>query len=200
MKRIVIFVILVFSVFGLIFAQTSYGNVWQYPDTQYNNIVPGPSRVIVSGILGISRGMITLTDRNGVVWYITGLDRYIGFINGLDIGKRAELEGYAPAAPDSSQERFFQVTKLRLDGMDYELTPLPTGIQITAPQPPKEEPIQPLASPPTKVWEHNHTSPWMPKNGLEWMQSLDMNAIWKDDTNSRRNKYRDDPSGGNGFF
>ncbi|GHU53631.1 hypothetical protein FACS189496_5120 [Bacilli bacterium] len=199
MKRILIFVILVFSVFGLTFAQTSYGNVRQYPDTQeliYNNIVPGPSKVIINGILGVSRGMITLTDRNGVAWYVLGLDRYVGFINGLDIGERAELEGYAPAAPGSSQERFFQVTKLRLDGMDYELVPLPTGVQITAPQPRKEEPIKP----PTKVWEHSHTSQWMPKNGLEWMQGLDMNAIWQDDTNSRRNKHRDNRSGGDGFF
>jgi hypothetical protein len=203
MKRIAVCVILVFSVLGLTFAQTSPEDVQQPPCPQeliYNNIAPGPSKVIINGVLGVSRGMITLTDKNGVAWYILGLDRFIGFISGLDIGERVELEGYAPPTPGSSQERFFQVTKLRLDEMDYELTPLPNGVQVTTPQP-RKDPVQPSAKE-AKDGERSQASQWLPKNGLGWMQALDLNAIWKDDIKSKRNKNPDDypGPGANGFF
>jgi hypothetical protein len=198
MKRNVVFVILVFSAFGLIFAQSPNRNaqedsqigyrVTKNPTPQvtvYN--VPGPAKRIISGVLGVSRGMVTLNDRKGVAWYVLGLDRFIGFIDGLDLGQEVELEGYAPAAPGSSQERFFQAVKLILDGLAYDLTPLPESDRTAIPprinyestalpegswattQPRREPgPVQ------------NHVSPWAPNND-RWMQNLDLNAIWNDD-------------------
>jgi hypothetical protein len=192
MKRIVIFVILVFSVFGLTFAQSL--NAQQPPAVAVYD-VPGPSQQIISGVLGVSRGMITLSDKNGVAWYVLGLDRFVGLIDGLDLGETVELEGYAPPAPGSSQERLFQVTKLRLDNMDYELTPLPEGgsritvhtIQPrTEPEPDSRITVQSgkelvPAQPKSQELEQNqsHNPPWVPTDGILWMRNLDLNAIWK---------------------
>jgi hypothetical protein len=150
------------------------------PDTVYT--VPGPSKRTINGILGVSRGMITLTDKRGVTWYVVGLDRYVGFIGGLDLGEKVELEGYAPAAPGSSQERLFQATNLFLDGMDYELIPLPEGGQVRA-QPRKE----PVPAQPTD-WEHKHSSAWTANRYPAWMQDLDLNSIWEEDVDSFWNK------------
>ncbi|GHV57033.1 hypothetical protein AGMMS49579_22340 [Spirochaetia bacterium] len=230
MKRIVVFVILVFSAVGLSFAQSSDWNVRRQQPGDMVFIIPGPSRRIINGELGISRGMVTLTDKNGVAWYVLGLDRFIGFIDGLDLGEEVELEGYAPTAPGSSQERFFQATKLILDDMDYDLVPLPEGTQVTVrsrtAQLPKEpvpwEPIpipapgtknsqviiqknsqistvQPRrepAPPQQKAQEHRHNSPWAPNNDPKWMQDLDLNAIW----NENSNFWQDTANSRNNFF
>jgi hypothetical protein len=73
--------------------------------------------------------MLALSDDAGVLWYLPGLDRYIGFIESLDVGEEAVLEGYAPPR-GSSQERYFQATRLILDEMDYDLTIPPEGLYL----------------------------------------------------------------------
>jgi hypothetical protein len=73
--------------------------------------------------------MLALEDADGVLWYLPGLDRYIGYIEGLDAGEAAVLEGYAPAR-GSSQERYFQPLKLFIDEMEYDLAVPPEGMYL----------------------------------------------------------------------
>jgi hypothetical protein len=163
-------------------SQTSYqfGNSPASRDTVY--IIPGAPKRVINGVLGVNRGMITLTDYKGVSWYVMGLDRYIGFIEGLDLGKEVELEGYAPAAPGSSQERLFQATKVIVGDMDYDLAPIPE----TSSAQPRREQAQP------KVLEHKHIpSQWAPNYESTWMQTLDLGSIWKEDTKPRHYRGRD---------
>jgi hypothetical protein len=172
MKRIVVFVRLVFSAFGLVYAQSSGGiwNIQQSPGYRPEN---SPPRRTISGVLGVSRGMVTLNDKNGAAWYVPGLDRYIGFINGLDLGEAVTLEGYASSG--SSQEKFFQVTKFILDGISYEFAPPPEIGQA---------PVRPGKGPApeqSKGLEHRHYSPWFSTDPI-WMQGIDLNAIWKEDS------------------
>jgi hypothetical protein len=68
--------------------------------------------------------MVTLTDANEVKWFIMGLERYIGLIEGLNIGEEAEIKGYAPSASDAARERFFQPATLILEGAEYDIGPL----------------------------------------------------------------------------
>jgi hypothetical protein len=68
--------------------------------------------------------MVTLTDVNEVKWFIMGLERYIGLIEGLNIGESAELIGYAPNVSSGARERFFQPATLILDGAEYNIGPL----------------------------------------------------------------------------
>jgi hypothetical protein len=84
-------------------------------------LVPGPALRHIRGILTAAKGMIALEDDDKVLWYLPGIDRYIGFIDDLDLGEEVTVEGYA-SPNGSSRERYFQATKLFLDGMDYDLT------------------------------------------------------------------------------
>jgi hypothetical protein len=94
-------------------------------------VVPGPAVWRIRGTLTAARGMLALEDGEGVLWYLPGLDRYIGFIDGLEAGEEAALEGYAPPR-GSSQERYFQPIRLFIDEMAYDLTIPPYGIAIPA--------------------------------------------------------------------
>jgi hypothetical protein len=92
-------------------------------------LVPGPALRRIRGTLTVGKGMLALEDAEGVIWYLPGLDRYIGFIEGLEAGEDAALEGYAPAR-GSSQERYFQAVRLFLDEMDYDLAIPPEGLYL----------------------------------------------------------------------
>jgi hypothetical protein len=104
--------------------------------------------------------MITLTDASEVKWFIMGLDRYIGLIEGLNIGEEAEIKGYAPAASSASRERFFQPLTLILDGAEYDIGPLSaatragslqdTAVRMAA-QPAQPAQTQPVQTPPGTV-------------------------------------------------
>jgi hypothetical protein len=90
-------------------------------------VVPGPTVWRIRGILTVAKGMLALEDDDGVLWYLPGLDRYIGFIDGLIAGEEAALEGYAPPR-GSSQERYFQPIRFFVDEMVYDLSTPPYGI------------------------------------------------------------------------
>jgi hypothetical protein len=92
-------------------------------------LVPGPALWRIRGTLTVAKGMLALEDAGGVLWYLPGLDRYIGYIEGLDAGEEAVLEGYAPPR-GSSQERYFQPVKLFIDEMEYDLAIPPEGLYL----------------------------------------------------------------------
>jgi hypothetical protein len=92
-------------------------------------LVPGPVTWRIRGTLTVAKGMLALEDAEGVLWYLPGLDRYIGYIDGLDAGEEAVLEGYAPPR-GSSQERYFQPLRLFIDEMEYDLAVPPEGIYL----------------------------------------------------------------------
>jgi hypothetical protein len=76
--------------------------------------------------------MITLTDAHEVKWFIMGLERYIGLIEGLNIGEEAEVKGYAPSASSAARERFFQPLSLILEGAEYDIGPLSAATKAGA--------------------------------------------------------------------
>jgi hypothetical protein len=149
--------------------------------------------------------MVTLTDDYEVKWFIMGLERYIGFIEGLNIGEEAEIKGYAPSASNAAQERFFQPTTLILEGAEYDIGPLSAAIRARLPggagpaqAAPQVQaapvqtagglqylPIQPIviqsAPPPREEkyvpWAHTHTSPWSPHYGAVG-QDIDTSSFW----------------------
>jgi hypothetical protein len=92
-------------------------------------LVPGPAIWRIRGSLTAAKGMLALEDADGVLWYLPGLDRYVGYIEGLDAGEEAVLEGYAPSR-GSSQERYFQPLRLFIDEMEYDLAVPPEGIYL----------------------------------------------------------------------
>ncbi|MDR0386613.1 MAG: hypothetical protein LBH57_01120 [Treponema sp.] len=90
------------------------------------------------------KGNLELVDGNialrqdAVTYYITGLTRLIGFIDGLTEGAEITVEGAARTLPDRGDEegerRIFLVSTLGINGRTYEnLTPAVTARQGNAP-------------------------------------------------------------------
>ena len=132
MKRTVLFFTLVFCAAALVVAQ---GNNrwglgccpgWPQPyawgqDSPRNQPPPSsPENATVSGNLTIAQGMIAVVSGD-TTWLVRGLDRYVGFIDGLKEGAQVTLEGYAMPGPRDSNIKSLYVQKMTLNGKDYEL-------------------------------------------------------------------------------
>jgi hypothetical protein len=76
---------------------------------------------VIQGTLGLRKGNIAVTSGN-IAYYVKGLERYIGFIDGLKDGAQVAIEGYASAPLIEGQtERLFYPVKLTLNGKVYEV-------------------------------------------------------------------------------
>jgi hypothetical protein len=117
MKRIAFFALCVLTAAGAVSAQT--GN---RPGPDAGRGFPPPARETITGNLGISRGMISL-ESGGTVYHVMGLNRFIGFIDGLKEGAAVSLTGYAFDSPRLSGSKVFRVTELGLNGKSYDLAP-----------------------------------------------------------------------------
>jgi hypothetical protein len=105
--------------------------------------LPEPEKTTVTGALGLSHGIIVI-EGEGRRYYVPALRRYIGFIDGLKEGAQVSAEGYsfrpwAGAGPEALKgaadtgsagnaenrtEGFLRVTRLTVNGKDYDLSPL----------------------------------------------------------------------------
>jgi hypothetical protein len=80
-----------------------------------------PETLKVTGTLGIQQGMIALQDQD-INYYILGIERFIGFIDGLKEGVNVTIEGYAWAS-QKADSRFLRAAKLTLNNKEYDLVP-----------------------------------------------------------------------------
>ena len=130
MKRTVLFFMLAFCAVTVIIAQ---GNNRRGPDffrqpapRQWGGgdqrAVPRPTveTAKISGNLTIAQGMIAVNS-NGITYLITGLTRFIGFIDGFKEGASVVLEGYAMPYPRNDKTRIMMAQKMTLNGKDYDL-------------------------------------------------------------------------------
>jgi hypothetical protein len=121
MKRIICGVLIVLVTAGFAFAQQGWGG---HPRQRGDRREwPAPEKVSLSGKLGLSRGFITL-ESGDTRYYAAGLERWVGFIDGLKVGADVSVEGYVFSVPQNEEIKMLRVTKLRLGGQDYELSPL----------------------------------------------------------------------------
>jgi hypothetical protein len=120
MKRIIFLALCVLAAAAAVSAQTGNRPV---PDAG-RGFTP-PAQETISGNLGISGGMISL-ESGGGLYYVAGLNRFIGFIDGLKEGAAVSLTGYAFDSPRLSGAKVFRAIELRLNGKSYELAP-PAG-------------------------------------------------------------------------
>jgi hypothetical protein len=86
-----------------------------------------PATSTVNGALGLSGGRIILKSGD-TTYYTRGLERFVGFIDGLKDGAQAAIEGYvSPPSLEGATERLLFPVKLTIDGKDYEVGPVMTG-------------------------------------------------------------------------
>jgi hypothetical protein len=133
MKRTILFFTLVFCAAALVMA---HGNnrrgsdrfpggprphAWGQDSPRNQTPLPSPENVSVSGNLTIAQGMIAVVSGD-TTWLVRGLNRYVGFIDGLKEGAQVTLEGYAmPAGSRDKNIKSLHVQKMTLNGKDYEL-------------------------------------------------------------------------------
>jgi hypothetical protein len=120
MKRAVFLALCVLAAAGVVSAQDR-----NRPKPDAGKEFTPPAQETISGNLGISGGMISL-ESGGIRYYVIGLDRFIGFIDGLKEGVAVSLTGYAFDSPRFAGAKVFRVAELQLNGKSYELAP-PSG-------------------------------------------------------------------------
>ncbi len=77
--------------------------------------------VKVEGKLALVNGMIAVKDKDKT-YYVGGLNRLVGFIDGLKEGAAVKLEGEAFAVPAAPEYLHLRATKLTFAGKDYDLS------------------------------------------------------------------------------
>jgi len=103
MKKVVLLILFAAIIGGVVFAQSN-----------------APTTTI-RGTLGLSGGRISVVSGN-ITYYVNGLSRFIGFIDGLKEGAQVSLDGYATAPTVEGQTyRLFYPVTLALNGKNYEV-------------------------------------------------------------------------------
>jgi hypothetical protein len=81
-----------------------------------------PATVTVSGTLALANGHIALQSGSDV-YYVTGIQRLVGFVDGLKEGAQVSLEGYARPFGRTENAKMLFATKLTIGGKSYDLAP-----------------------------------------------------------------------------
>jgi hypothetical protein len=127
MKKIITIVIITLATAGLTFGQavSDPGAAGQpAPQTAKQMRYPQIGKTSVTGNLAFIKGKIAVQSDNGT-YYAGGINRLIGFVDGLKEGANVTLEGYTFEHPQKVQtsdaEKLLRVTKLTFNGKTYEL-------------------------------------------------------------------------------
>ncbi|MDR2048805.1 MAG: hypothetical protein LBP69_05070 [Treponema sp.] len=118
-------------------------SVWaQSPGTGARENFRQREPVSVSGTLVLANGFIALKSGD-TIYYAGGLERLVGFIDGLKENAQVRLEGYDFSrvnnvrTQDSSQTEathFLRVTRLEIDSRSYEISPMAGGFPEQGPR------------------------------------------------------------------
>jgi hypothetical protein len=109
---------LIFSA-ALAFTQPAPQSQGQFPSGPDN----GPPQfrktiTTIQGVLDFVNGRVAVKTEE-TTYYVRGLDRLFGFVDGLKEGAAVTLEGYAVDIPPAPEYKHFLVEKLSLNGREY---------------------------------------------------------------------------------
>lgn len=112
MKKIIISMIIVLSVANIVSAQNSAPN----PSTPQ-----GIQQTSINGKLAFVNGRIAVQDASAV-YYASGINQLIGFVDGLKEGAAVTLDGFLFPASPSAGGQFFRTSKLTFNGKTYDIS------------------------------------------------------------------------------
>ena len=119
MKRNILLVVLILGFVVLATAQDRETNRdrrnWQAPEP-----------VTISGSMVVVRGGPALKSGD-VTYYVSGITRLIGFVDGLKEGAQVTVEGVVIPVPRNEDFKFIRASKLTLGGKTYDIEPLIQG-------------------------------------------------------------------------
>jgi len=80
-----------------------------------------PETVTVAGKLALVNGRIAVQSQDAV-YYVRGIQRLVGFVDGLKEGAQVSLEGYARNL-DRENAKVMMASRLTIGGRSYDLVP-----------------------------------------------------------------------------
>ena len=116
MKRNILLILLILGFVVLASAQEK-----ETGGNRRNRQAPDP--ITVSGSMIVARGGPALKSGD-VTYYVSGITRLIGFVDGLKEGAQVTVEGVAMAIPRNEDVKFLRASKLTIGGKSYDLEPL----------------------------------------------------------------------------
>jgi len=124
MKRKVLFILLIAGLVAMTWAQDSgRGN------SSGGSRRPARETVTVSGSLIVSHGLPAVKSGDET-YFVGGINRLTGFVDGLKEGAQVTIEGRSFTSPRDSNLKFLRPAKLTLNGKDYDMTPLIPGFGL----------------------------------------------------------------------
>jgi len=95
--------------------------------------LPPAEKVTVSGSLAVAHGMPALKSGD-VTYLLGGINRFIGFIDGLKEGAQVTIEGSALTSPKNNNLKILRLSKLTLNGKSYDMALPEGGLGFGAPR------------------------------------------------------------------
>ncbi|MDR0710669.1 MAG: hypothetical protein LBF77_11455, partial [Spirochaetaceae bacterium] len=118
MKRCFLSIIALFFSAALTFAQTGPRNQGQFPPGTNPGLGQFQNVATIQGALSFINGQIAVKSGE-TTYYVRGLDRLFGFVDGLKEGAAVTLEGYAGEIPSVPEYKYFLAEKLTFNGKEY---------------------------------------------------------------------------------
>jgi len=115
LKRNILFVVIILGFAAMVQAQV-WGPGWN------RRIAPAYETVTVSGTMMVANGMPALKSGD-VTYFVSGISRLIGFVDGLKEGAQVTIEGRAMTSPSDKNTKFLMPSKLIINGKTYDLSP-----------------------------------------------------------------------------
>ena len=127
MKRTLALLIMAFSVLALVSAQPGYNKMVEgrgHKENHQHNDSHGQKfefeKTSVTGNLTLVNGMIAVSS-NDTTYITRGLQRFIGFIEGLKFGASVTIEGNSFSVSDKNDIKFLAAEKIIIDGKEYNI-------------------------------------------------------------------------------
>ena len=95
---------------------------WMIPEERRNIRRPDTEAVTVSGELIVAQGRPAIKSGE-VTYFVGGLNRLIGFVDGLKEGAQVSIEGSALSMQKEAMIKFLIPAKLTLNGKTYDMAP-----------------------------------------------------------------------------
>ncbi|HNY21012.1 MAG TPA: hypothetical protein PKO22_02570 [Treponemataceae bacterium] len=125
MKKTIMFLTMAIIVGAGLFAQAD-GRGPKNPPAPAPNAAQIEPATQASGNLAYVNGWIALQSGDKT-YYLAGIQRLIGFVDGLKEGAAVKVEGYVRAMPMAPEYSFMRVTKVTVGGKSYDIPAMPRG-------------------------------------------------------------------------
>ena len=130
MKTKILFILLAVTLVAMVSAQPQpqapgqrqgQGQGQERRERQSRTDRPAAETVTVTGSMVVANGMPALKS-DDATYFVTGISRLIGFVDGLKEGAQVTVEGRSMANPRDETVKYLRASKLTIGGRNYEIS------------------------------------------------------------------------------